>query len=70
MSIYEDLKPISLDQVSTYPLASRQSKVTVSDFATPVTESASLNHFLASLPNILAVQTLRELAARPPGILC
>jgi len=64
MSIYEDLKPISLDQVSTYPLASRQSKVTVSDFATPVTESASLNHFLASLPNILAVQTLRELATQ------
>ena len=61
-SIYEDLKPISLDEVSTYPLASRQSKVTVTDFATPVTEHSSLNHYLASLPNILAVQTLRELA--------
>ena len=62
MSIYEDLKPISLDEVSTYPLASRQSKVTVEDFATPVTENASLHHYLASLPNILAVQALRELA--------
>src|ERR1700704_1442144 len=62
MSIYEDLKPISLDDVSTYPLASRQSKVTVTDFATPVTEHSSLKHYLASLPNILAVQTLRELA--------
>jgi len=62
MSIYEDLKPISLDEVSTYPLASRQSKVTVTDFATPVTEHSSLNHYLASLPNILAVQSLRELA--------
>jgi hypothetical protein len=62
MSIYEGLKPISLDEVSTYPLASRQSKVTVTDFATPVTEDSSLRHFLASLPNILAVQTLRELA--------
>ena len=64
MSIYEDLKPLSLDEVSTYPLASRQSKVTVTDFATPITESSSLNHYLASLPNILAVQTLRELATQ------
>ncbi len=61
MSIYEDLKPISLDEVSTYPLASRESKVTVTDFATPVTEHSSLEHYLASLPNILAVQALREL---------
>lgn len=64
MSIYEDIKPISLDEVSTYPLASRQSKVTVADFATPVTEASSLRHYLASLPSILAVQTLRELATQ------
>jgi hypothetical protein len=61
LSIYEDLKPINLDEVSTYPLAARQSKVTVTDFATPVTEHSSLEHYLASLPNILAVQVLREL---------
>lgn len=64
MSIYEDLEPISLDKVSTYPLASRQSKVTVANFATPVTEDSSLKDYLASLPNILAVQTLRDLAAQ------
>ena len=64
MSIYEGLKPISLDEVSTYPLASRQSKVTVTDFGTPVAENSSLNHYLASLPNILAVQALRELATQ------
>jgi hypothetical protein len=64
MSIYADLKPINLDEVSTYPLASRQSKVTVADFATPVTESSSLSDYLASLPNILAVQTLRDLATQ------
>src|SRR6266404_7217154 len=62
MSIYESLQPINLNEVSTYPLASRQSKVTVKDFAAPVTESSSLNDFLASLPDILAVQTLRDLA--------
>ncbi len=64
MTIYKDLLPISLDGVSTYPLASRQSKVTVKDFAAPVTEDSSLNQYLASLPNILAVQSLRELAAQ------
>ncbi len=64
MSIYENLEPISLEKVSTYPLASRESKVTVTDFATPVTEDSSLRHYLASLPNILAVQNLRELAGQ------
>jgi len=64
MSVYEDLQPLSLEHVSTYPLASRPSKVTVEDFATPVSEDSSLRHYLASLPNILAVQNLRELASR------
>jgi deoxyhypusine synthase len=63
MSIY-DLKPISLEQVKTYPLASRPSKVSLDDFARPVNESSSLQGFLSSLPNILAVQSLRELALR------
>jgi deoxyhypusine synthase len=62
MSIYEDLEPISLDKVNTYPLASRESKVTVADFGKPVTESSALSEYLDSLPNILAVQTLGELA--------
>lgn len=65
MSIYDqDLRPLALDTVTTYPLASRHSKVSLDDFARPVDENASLNDFLASLPNILAVQNLRELAAR------
>jgi len=63
MSIY-DLQPLSLEHVSTYPLSSRPSKVTVEDFATPVSAGSSLRHYLASLPNILAVQNLRELASR------
>jgi arginine dihydrolase ArgZ-like protein len=61
MSIY-DFKPISLDAVHTYPLSSRPSKVTVADFAKPIAREASLGDYLESLPNILAVQTLRELA--------
>src|SRR6266576_7047806 len=64
MSIYEDLKPISLDEVHTYPLVSRPSKVTVADFAKTITEESSLGDYLNSLPNILAVQNLREIASR------
>lgn len=65
MSIYQDnLKPLSLDNVETYPLASRESKVTVTDFARPVTENSSLRDFLKKLPDILAVRSLREVAAQ------
>lgn len=65
MSIYEDdMRPLDLDGVNTYPLASRQSKVTVKDFAQPVSDESSLADFLNSLPDILAVRSLRELAAR------
>lgn len=64
MSIYEDLQPLSLENVATYPLASRPSKVTVDAFANPVTEDSSLKNYLDSLPDILAVQSLRALAAR------
>ena len=64
MSIYEDIAPLSLKKVSTYPLASRPSKVSLDDFASPISEDSSLKDFLQSLPNILAVQRLKELAAR------
>lgn len=64
-SVYgEDLQPLKLDKVSTYPLASRPSKVSLDDFANPVQPDSSLKDFLAGFPNILAVQSLRELAAR------
>ncbi len=63
MSIYDD-RPLSLDAVSTYPLASRDSKVTIEDFAAPITEGASVREYLAALPNILAVKSLRDLAER------
>lgn len=64
MSLYDDeVKPLKLDGVRTYPLASRLSKVALGDFARPVSEKSSLGDFLSSFPNILAVQNLRELAA-------
>jgi len=64
-SIYDDnLQPLELDKVKTYPLASRKSKVNLQDFAKPIEDDASLDDFLASLPNVLAVQSLRELVER------
>jgi hypothetical protein len=64
-SVYDDkLRPLVLDKVKTYPLASRASKVSLDDFARPAQPDLSLKDFLATLPNILAVQNLRELAAR------
>ncbi|HEX5706646.1 MAG TPA: hypothetical protein VFX96_05090 [Pyrinomonadaceae bacterium] len=66
MSIYEDddIRPLGLEGVSTYPLAERPSKVSTEDFARPIADDASLKEFLKSLPNILAVQSLRQLAAQ------
>jgi len=60
----DDLKPLDLANVKTYPLASRKSKVNLNDFARPLSGNASLSDFLDSLPNVLAVQSFRELAAR------
>lgn len=70
MSIYS-IQPLTLGAVHTYPLASRKSKVSVSDFAKPV-KNATLAKFLDSLPRILAAENLRELlgavhAARKQG---
>ncbi len=64
MSIYGDLGPLGLEDVITYPLSSRTSKVSLNDFAHPIDETSSIPSFLASLPDILAVQSLRDLSAR------
>lgn len=64
MSIYENLEPINLGKINTYELASRPSKVTTANFAAPVTENDSLKSFLEKLPDILAVKSLREIAAQ------
>lgn len=65
MSIYEDgLRPLSLAEVHTYSLKERPSKVTVADFAKANAPDSSLADFFNTLPNILAVRSLREIAAR------
>jgi len=65
MSIYGDvLLPLNLESVNTYTLASRPSKVCLNDFARPIDETSSIEDFLASLPNILGVQSLHSVAAQ------
>lgn len=63
-SHYDDLEPLELTNVKTYPLASRHSKVSLNDFATPIDGAASMTEFIESLPNVLAVQSLRQIAQR------
>jgi arginine dihydrolase ArgZ-like protein len=63
-SNYDDLEPLELTPVKTYPLASRPSKVNLDDFARPIASEARVDDFLASLPNVLAVRSLRQIAER------
>jgi deoxyhypusine synthase len=60
MSIYRQ-PPIDLSPLATYPLDARHSKVTVKDFARPLKddEAKATAALLTSLPDILAVQSLR-----------
>jgi hypothetical protein len=63
MSIY-NYHPIDLSGISRYPLASRPSKVTVRDFARPLSddEARGAAALLNSLPRILAGDSLRKIA--------
>ena len=55
--------PLALDGISSYPLASRRSQVTLRDFARPLERGASVAELLDSLPRILAGESLRQAAA-------
>lgn len=58
MTIYKD-RPVQLDEVHTYPLASRQSKVSVEAFASVTRHGASVRDWVKSLPTILAGESFR-----------
>jgi hypothetical protein len=62
MTIYSQ-KPLKLDKVNTYPLASRASKVTVRDFAKVARPGASVREWLNSVPYILAGESLRAVVS-------
>jgi hypothetical protein len=63
MSVYDNLVPIDLSGIRTSDLASRPSMVTVANFGSPAAEADSLTDFLGKMPDILAVRSLRDVAA-------
>ncbi len=62
MTIYSQ-KPLNLDKVSTYPLASRSGKVAVRDFAKVPRPRAGVRQWLDSLPHLLAAESLRAVVS-------
>ncbi len=62
MSIYST-QPIRFDDLRTYPLAKRSSKVNVRDFARPHRRGGNFAQFFDSLPRILAATDLRAIVA-------
>jgi len=52
-----------LSGVKTYPLRSRQSKVSLAQFATPYKKSAGIDGLLRSLPGLLAAQDFKDVIA-------
>src|SRR5712692_10329980 len=62
MSIYR-VRPLELDRVRTYPLRTRPSKVSISDFARVVSPRASVREWVNSLPRILAGESFRAVLA-------
>src|SRR5258708_25688163 len=59
MNTVYQVQPLILGDVATFPLASRKSKVSVADFARPVSGSAATAKFRDTLPRILAADDLR-----------
>ena len=57
-------KPLSLNNVKTYPLKKRKSKVSVKDFGSSWKAGNSMDLWFESLPNILAANDLRKLVNR------
>jgi hypothetical protein len=55
------LAPLALDDVATYPLSRRRSKVRIDELGRPHRPGAPLSEFLETLPRILAAKTLGAL---------
>jgi hypothetical protein len=53
----------NLSGVKTYPLKSRKSKVSVSDFAKPANRATTVGEFVEGLPNILAAADFKAIVA-------
>jgi hypothetical protein len=55
------IKPMQFDGISTYPLESRKSKVTIDMFGKAMAGSENMLSFISKLPRILAGENLRTL---------
>ncbi len=55
-------RPVSLKKVKTYPLASRKSKVAISDAAVPYHKNDSFKTFFEKLPSFLAASDIKDIA--------
>src|SRR5688500_4307331 len=53
----------NLAGIKTYPLRSRQSKVSLAQFATPYKAGSGLGGFLRSLPSLLAARDFKDVVA-------
>ncbi|MGH9389528.1 MAG: hypothetical protein ACRD1Z_07925 [Vicinamibacteria bacterium] len=56
--------PLDLSKLETYPLASRESKVSAQQIGKPAASGGSFRDFWQGLPDILAGRDLRELVSR------
>ena len=54
-------KPVNLNDVKTYPIRDRINKVSVNDFAAPLSSRTGMREFLSGLPKILKAADLLEL---------
>src|SRR4030065_2465164 len=56
-------RPLSVNKIKTYSIKARKSKVDISDFVRPFHAGMTFDDFLNSLPDILAVKDLKEIAS-------
>jgi deoxyhypusine synthase len=62
--IMTEIKPISLENVTSYSLKDRVSKVSTESFGDPWSPDGSITRWLESLPEILAGTDLKEIVGR------
>ena len=59
----KEFKPIDLNNIKTYPLSKRESKVSTADFAGTWEQGGSYRDFLERLPNILSGSDIKAVIA-------
>src|SRR3990172_1771858 len=57
------MKKIDFSRIKSYSLRGRESKVRIGDFSRPHNKGGSFQDFFSSLPNILAANHLKQVAA-------